>query len=224
MGFRLKGTGPSFSARGVHGPNNRSPRNVPRAGREGAKVAKEQEFEETHQVAAKGSGWFGVAGGIAFQQVKEEAMAVMMRWEPFRGLRHKMRRLQREMDRFFGPRGGGVQTWPELALSYPAVNVWEDDDFVYAEAELPGLKLENLEITVTGDNQLTLKGKREPVAPEKVEWHRQERGFGSFERVLPLPIEVDASKVEARLENGVLTIKMAKSLAAKPRKIQVKAE
>jgi HSP20 family protein len=104
------------------------------------------------------------------------------------------------------------------------VNLWEDDDFVYAEAELPGLKLADLEITVTGDNQLTLKGKREPMAAEKFQWHRQERGFGSFDRVLTLPTSVDSARVEARLENGVLTIKMAKSQAAKPRRITVKAE
>jgi HSP20 family protein len=151
-------------------------------------------------------------------------MSVLTRWEPFREVRREMRRFQQEMDRLFGRWGFDFRTWPGLAVSYPPVNLWEDDDFVYAEAELPGLKLPNLEISVTGDNQLTLKGKREPVAPEKVEWHRQERGFGSFERALTLPVSVDASKVEARLENGILTVKMAKSPAAKPKKIPVKAE
>jgi hypothetical protein len=90
-------------------------------------------------------------------------------------------------------------------------------DFIYAEAELPGLKLPQLEITVTADNQLTLKGKREPTAPEKVEWHRQECGFGSFERTIELPVCVDAGKVEARLENGVLTIKISASRLARGR-------
>jgi HSP20 family protein len=56
-----------------------------------------------------------------------------------------------------------------------------------------------------------------------VEWHRQEREFGSFERTIELPVSVDAGKVEARLENGVLTVKMAKGPAAKPKKIPVKA-
>jgi HSP20 family protein len=128
------------------------------------------------------------------------------------------------MNRLFGCRGFDFEAWPGLAMSVPPVNLWEDDDFVYADAELPGLKLPDLEITVTADNQLCLKGKRGPTAPEKVEWHRQERGFGSFERTIGLPVSVDASKVEARLENGVLTIKMAKSPAAKPKKIPVKAE
>ena len=151
-------------------------------------------------------------------------MAILTRWQPFRELRHEMRRFQREMNRLFGRRGFDFETWPALAVLYPPVNLWEDDDFVYAEAELPGLKLPDLEITVTANNQLTLKGKREPAAPGKVEWHRQERSFGGFERTIDLPVSVDAAEVEARLENGVLTIKMAKSPAAKPKKISVKAE
>jgi len=154
-------------------------------------------------------------------------MSSLTRWEPFRELRHEMRQMrhfQRAMGRLLGRWGIDLPEWPTLAVSYPPVNLWEDDDFVYAEAELPGLKLPDLEITVTADNQLTLKGKREAAALEKVEWHRQERGFGSFERTIALPVSVDAGKVEARLENGVLTIKMAKSPAAKPRKIPVKAE
>jgi HSP20 family protein len=154
-------------------------------------------------------------------------MSILTRWEPIRELRHDMRqrrRFQRAMDRLFGRWGIDLQEWPALAVSYPPVNLWEDNDFVYAEAELPGLKLADLEITVTADNQLTLKEKREPAAPEKVEWHRQERGIGSFKRIIELPVSVDAAKVEARLDNGVLTIKLAKSPAAKPKKIPVKAE
>ena len=151
-------------------------------------------------------------------------MSILTRWEPFRELRNEMSRFQRGMDRLFGRWGIEFPIRSALAVSYPAVNLWEDDDFVYAEAELPGLKLPDLEITVTADNWLTLKGKREPAAPQKVEWHRQERSFGSFERVLSLPVSVDPTKVEARLENGVLSIKMAKGAAAKPRKIPVKAE
>jgi len=154
-------------------------------------------------------------------------MSILTRWEPFCELRHEMRqmrRFQRAMDRLFGRTGIDVPEWPALTVSYPPVNLWEDDDFVYAEAELPGLKMTDLEITVMADKQLTLRGKRERAAPAKVEWHRQERGFGSFEITIELPVSVDAGKVEARLENGVLTIKMAKSPAAKPRKIPVKAE
>ncbi len=151
-------------------------------------------------------------------------MALLTRWQPFGSFQSEITRLQREMDDLFGRWGIGLRTGPTLAVSYPALNLWEDDEFVYAEAELPGLKMEDLEIYVTGGNQLTIKGERQSAAPEKVEWHRQERGLGTFERVLTLPVGVDAAQVEARFENGVLTIKMAKTPEAKPRKIPVKAE
>jgi HSP20 family protein len=120
-----------------------------------------------------------------------------------------------------------MEDWqgPALAVSFPALNVWENESFIFAEAELPGLKLEELEIYVTGPDQLTIKGTRKPPqAPEKVTWHRQERGFGTFTRVITLPFAVDPAKVEAKLEHGVLTIKMAKSEEAKPKKIAVKGE
>jgi HSP20 family protein len=108
-------------------------------------------------------------------------MSMLTRLEPYR----ELRRLQHEMDQLFGRWGLELPRWPGLAVTYPPVNVWEDDDFVYAEAELPGLKLADLEITVSGESELTVKGKREqPALPEKAEWHRQERGFGSFERSL----------------------------------------
>lgn len=149
-------------------------------------------------------------------------MALLTRWEPFGTLQEEMGRFQREMDRLF--ERWGFRDRPALAVSYPALNLWEDENYLYAEAELPGLKMEDLEIFVTGVDQLTLKGNREPLSLEEVEWHRQERGFGRFERVIALPVGVDAAKVEARLESGVLTIKMPKTEAAKPKKIPVKAE
>jgi HSP20 family protein len=111
-----------------------------------------------------------------------------------------------------------------MSAAFPAVNVWEDAEAVNVDAELPGLDLKDLEIYVTGGNQLTIKGERKRVPPDKAVYHRQERGFGTFIRVLTLPFEVDSSKVDARLENGILTIKLAKHEAAKPRKIVVKAQ
>jgi len=150
-------------------------------------------------------------------------MMTLTRWQPMRDLRHAWRRFPQELDRLFGRWGVEPPAWGTPAV-YPLVNLWEDDEFVYAEAELPGLKLQDLEITVSGENQLTLEGKRESSVPDKVGLYCQERGFGSFERVLTLPSRVDPTKVDARLENGVLTIKMARSAATRPRKITVKAE
>jgi HSP20 family protein len=83
--------------------------------------------------------------------------------------------------------------------------------------------MKDLEIYVTGQNQLTIKGERKPPLVEKGTLHRQERGFGTFVRGLTLPAPVDENKVEARFESGVLSIRLAKHEAAKPRKIEIKA-
>jgi len=120
-------------------------------------------------------------------------------------------------DRWTGE-GRRVMGWTE----YPAFNVWEEPEALHIEAELPGLDLSELEVFVTGGNQLTVKGARKSPTPEKGVWHRQERSFGNFNRTLTLPYPVDPDKVEARFENGVLHLKLAKHASAQPRKIQVK--
>jgi HSP20 family protein len=148
---------------------------------------------------------------------------MLSRWQPFSPVWNQLQQLQSEMNRLV-ERWGGNGGQRGVSAAYPAVNMWEDADFLHVEAELPGLNLSDLEIHVTGSNQLTIKGERKPVAPEKSVWHRQERGFGSFVRVLSLPFNIDSSKVEAKFENGVLQITLPKHASAKPRKIQVKAE
>ncbi len=143
------------------------------------------------------------------------------RWNPFGNLWNPLQQFQSEMNRVFDRWAGDAA---RALGGYPPLNVWEDAEHVHLEAELPGVYFKDLEILVTGGNQLTLKGERKPVVPEGGVWHRQERGHGAFTRTLALPFAVDADKVEARLENGVLTVKLAKHESARPRKIAVKAE
>jgi HSP20 family protein len=145
------------------------------------------------------------------------------RWQSFNPVWNQLQQLQEEMNHLFDRWGGEGRRFLGLG-GYPAVNVWEDGDAVLVEAELPGLDLKDLEIYVTGGNQLTIKGERKPAVPEELTWHRQERTFGPFSRVLTLPFPVDADKVEARFENGVLSVRLAKHESAKPRKIPIKAE
>jgi HSP20 family protein len=145
----------------------------------------------------------------------------LSRWRPFDSPWNQLQQLQHEMNRLFDRWGDGSDRGVAV---FPPVNVWEEGEEVFVEAELPGVNREDLEIYVTGGNQLTLKGQRKPTAPEKSVRHRQERGFGSFVRVLTLPFPVDPGKVDAHLENGVLLVKLAKHESAKPRKIKVKAE
>src|SRR5262249_2290372 len=144
------------------------------------------------------------------------------RWQSFAPFWGPLQQLQGEMNRLFD-RWGGPGDGPGAGV-YPPVNVWEEGEHLYLEAELPGLDVKDLRSYVTGGNQVTLQGERKPPVPEKGVWHRQERTFGSFARTLTLPYPVDPDKVEARLEHGVLLVKLAKHESAKPRKIAVKAE
>jgi HSP20 family protein len=130
-------------------------------------------------------------------------------------------RLQGEMDRLFGHWVGEPRA---LAPSFPLVNVWEDAEAFRVEAELPGLRQEDLQVAVTQRNVVTISGERRLEDAGNGAWHRRERGFGRFQRVLSLPAPVEADKVEAKLENGVLQLVLPKAEEAKPRRIAVKGE
>jgi HSP20 family protein len=104
--------------------------------------------------------------------------------------------------------------------SYPNANMWETPDSIHVELEVPGLKPDQMDLSVVG-NELTIKVEMPDAPEENVTYHRRERAVGSFARVLQLPAEVDADKVEAQMHDGVLEIVLPKVEAAKPRKIQV---
>jgi HSP20 family protein len=128
-----------------------------------------------------------------------------------------------EMNRFLRFFGTGDPADPSgVPAAYPPVNVWDDDESMYLEAELPGVTLEDLEITITDGNRLTLKGQRKPPEAGEATWHRRERSFGTFSRTLALPVLVDPDRVEAHFESGDLRVKLPKSPKAKPRRIEVK--
>ncbi len=103
---------------------------------------------------------------------------------------------------------------------FPALNLWQDGEQLMIEAELPGLKLEDIEIGIEGE-ELTLKGRREVVSAEGANVLRQERFTGEFVRKLTLPIPVNAEKATATLRDGILTITLPKADHARVRRIPV---
>lgn len=132
---------------------------------------------------------------------------------------HEMRRMQEEMDRLskeFSPRYG------HSAGSYPAMNIWADEESAIITAEIPGVTKDDLEINVTGDT-LTVSGviKREEL-PEEAKYHRQERSYGQFSRNIRLPYTVDVDKVNASFKNGILEVFLPRIEAEKPKQITVK--
>ena len=145
------------------------------------------------------------------------------RWQPVDTIWPGMKRLQEEMEQWFG-RGAGMNDPRRFAHSvYPLLNAWEHDDNLYVEAELPELELSDLEIFVNGDNQLSIKGERKQPEGENGTWHRRERGHGKFSRMVELPQYVDSDKVTAEFKHGVLTVTLPKRKEAKARRIEVKA-
>lgn len=105
---------------------------------------------------------------------------------------------------------------------YPAVDAWEDEKAFHVEAEMPGLKEKDIEISVLG-NELRITGGTEADKEEKdTKFHRRERFVGRFSRVLRFPVDIEDGKVEAQYESGILKITLPKAAAALPRRIEVK--
>jgi HSP20 family protein len=140
-------------------------------------------------------------------------------WDPY----HVLSKLQDEINRAFEWADSSRPFLAERGASFPRVNVWTTPDASVLRAEVPGVALEDLAITVEGDT-LTLKGERKPAAsaaPER--YYRCERGYGSFGRSVRLPHRIDAEKVEAALANGVLEIRLPKAPEEKAHKITVRS-
>jgi len=110
----------------------------------------------------------------------------------------------------------------EMEPSYfPPMNVWEIGENILVEAEVPGLKIEDVEVSFD-NGELTLKGEKKFEAKENAPLHRRERVYGAFNRTLTLPWEIVADRVSAELKDGVLTVTLPKAEASKPHKVAVK--
>jgi HSP20 family protein len=134
-----------------------------------------------------------------------------------------LRRLNSALDEAFG-------SWPfrsedngALTSSWlPACDVFEDRDAVKIVAEVPGVRPEDVKISLE-NSLLTIRGEKKQEAEEKSERvHRYERTYGTFERAFSLPTSVDPEKIAASYANGILTVTIPKAERARPREIPVK--
>jgi HSP20 family protein len=132
-----------------------------------------------------------------------------------------LRRLNAVLDEAFG---NGQQEDGSTITSawYPACDVFEDKEAVKIVAELPGVRPEDVKISLE-NNLLTIRGEKKQQAEEKNERvHRYERSYGIFERSFALPSTVDADKIQAAYSHGVLTVTVPKAERARPREIAIK--
>lgn len=135
----------------------------------------------------------------------------------------QVNRLSEQFRRALGE-DGGMTAGPTLnGTGFPTLNAWQAEQYFYVEAEIPGLGLDDLEITLPEPDLLSIKGQRKTPAPENAQWLRRERACGSFQRQFRLPGAVAGEEVEATLRHGVLTVKLPKAPTILPRKIAVRA-
>ena len=141
------------------------------------------------------------------------------RWDPFRDLLSIQDEMNTLFNRAYGERSGESEqrqrSWA------PALDIAEQKDAYVVQVELPGVKPDELEITLE-DGLLTIQGERQ-FTQESTEqqFHRIERRYGRFRRSITLPTQVQADAIEASFEDGLLTVRVPKAEEAKPRKINV---
>jgi len=147
-------------------------------------------------------------------------MSSIIRWQPFEDLVS----LRDAMDRLFEESFIRPRAWLAPFESGLAVDVYETEDNVVVEAAIPGVKPEDIEVSLTGD-VLTIKG--ETKAEKEVKepnYLRRERRYGSFCRSISLPSGLKGDKAEAEFEHGVLKLTIPKAEEIKPKVIEVKTK
>ena len=143
----------------------------------------------------------------------------IVRYDPFRDLRTLQEEVNRlfstNLTRAFGDEGIGRGAWA------PSVDIYENKDQIVLEAELPGMKQEDFDLSIE-NNVITLRGERKFEKTDETDnYHRVERSYGSFTRSFTLPQTVSAEGASAEYNNGVLRVTLPKREETKSRRIQV---
>ncbi len=152
-------------------------------------------------------------------------MVMLTRWNPTRETSNLTQRMERLFDEMVGR--GLWRDSEERSLRgswMPAINILEREDAMVITADLPGLKAEDVEVTVE-EGTLSIRGERKlEEAAEGEAYHRVERLYGVFERNFTLPNSVDVEKIGARFSNGEMVLTLPKREESKPRSVTIKVE
>jgi len=141
----------------------------------------------------------------------------LIRWTPMRDVFQTRSEMARMLDEFLGSRAADSEVaW------FPPVDIEETPEGYFVRSELPGMKLEDIKITLA-DNELVVRGeKRREVEKKDGTYHRTERAYGQFERAFTLSHAVRADKIEATYKDGVLEVSIPKAEEAKSREIPIR--
>jgi HSP20 family protein len=138
----------------------------------------------------------------------------------FRSAFDQLDRMRRQLDQLFGEDYGASRGLLGSGV-FPQINLTEDADKFYIRAELPGVKTNDIEMQATAKN-LSIAGERKiETENEGVRYHRREREAGKFSRIISMPTEIDPDRIEAKMQDGILTIHVPKAEAVKPRQITI---
>lgn len=148
-------------------------------------------------------------------------MTALTRWQPFREVASLQERVNQLFSDFF-PASDLLEPFSLAETGFsPKTDVYEKNDQLVVEMEVPGMRPEDLNISVEG-NALTISGERKTETDRKEgQFHRTERSWGQFSRSFTLPTTVDPATVEARYDNGVLHVCMTKKPGSRPRQIKI---
>ena len=148
--------------------------------------------------------------------------STLTRWNPLQELEEFQNRILSAFNPATSRRSNGQESLA-TAEWMPMVDIAEDDKEYLITAELPEVKKDDVRVTVE-NGVLTLTGERKFEKEENNKrWHRVERSYGSFARSFTLPGDSDAAKVNAEFKEGMLTVRVAKSEASRPKQIEVKS-
>jgi HSP20 family protein len=144
------------------------------------------------------------------------------RWRPYRGLnRQRFTDFDALVSRFFDEpflTNANAQTWT------PSAEILETDEHIKVYLDLPGMNKDNINIEVTGNNTLVIRGERKFEEEDKSKYHRVERFYGNFTRSFVLPSTVEMDKINATFKDGVLEVVLPKAESARTRRIEVKTK
>ena len=160
-------------------------------------------------------------GGFLENFQKEVSMARhIVKWDPFKELASLREDMNRLFESFFEryPKEKTEGFWS------PSIDVEETENKFVVKAELPGMKKENIKVSLSSDT-LTISGEKERREEEKGKtYYRMERAYGKFQRTITLPAEIETDKAKVSYTDGILTLTLPKSEISKPREIPIQVE